>query len=143
MQARAEAPGSLRAQFGTDKTFNACHGSDAPDTAAEECNFWFGPGRYPGKCDLAAGTTLCLVKPHLVADGAAGLVIDLIQESFEVTAGGLYNLDRNAAAEVRARSRRGGRVGVWGLTLNQSRKETVTGRVGVWGKEALWGAGSG
>ncbi|PNW75835.1 hypothetical protein CHLRE_12g558700v5 [Chlamydomonas reinhardtii] len=98
-QARAEAPGSLRAQFGTDKTFNACHGSDAPDTAAEECNFWFGPGRYPGKCDLAAGTTLCLVKPHLVADGAAGLVIDLIQESFEVTAGGLYNLDRNAAAE--------------------------------------------
>ena len=32
--ARSEAPASLRAQFGTDNTKNACHGSDAPDTAA-------------------------------------------------------------------------------------------------------------
>ncbi|KAG2483996.1 hypothetical protein HYH03_017163 [Edaphochlamys debaryana] len=98
-QARSEAPQSLRAQFGTDKTYNACHGSDAPDTAAEELGFWFGPGRLPGKCDLGQGTSLCLVKPHLVVDGAAGLVIDIIQESFEVTAGQLFNLERNAAAE--------------------------------------------
>ena len=33
--ARAEAPESLRARFGTDGTRNACHGSDAPDTAAQ------------------------------------------------------------------------------------------------------------
>ena len=32
--AREQAPQSLRAQFGTDNTQNACHGSDAPDTAA-------------------------------------------------------------------------------------------------------------
>lgn len=31
-----QAPESIRAQFGTNKTYNACHGSDAPDTAAEE-----------------------------------------------------------------------------------------------------------
>lgn len=32
-QARASAPNSLRAQFGTDGTCNACHGSDAVETA--------------------------------------------------------------------------------------------------------------
>lgn len=41
-KARAEAPNSLRAAFGTDGSFNACHGSDAPDTAAEEIGFFFG-----------------------------------------------------------------------------------------------------
>lgn len=33
--ARAEAPDSLRANFGTDNTRNACHGSDAPETAKQ------------------------------------------------------------------------------------------------------------
>ncbi|GIL72238.1 hypothetical protein Vretimale_290 [Volvox reticuliferus] len=98
-QARAEAPNSIRAQFGTDKTFNACHGSDAPETAAEECAFFFGRDRYPGKCDVACNTTLCLVKPHVVTEGGAGLVVDIIQDAFDVTAGQLFTLDRNAAAE--------------------------------------------
>jgi nucleoside-diphosphate kinase len=43
--ARATAPDSLRAAFGTDNTRNACHGSDAPDTAAAEAAFFFGKGR--------------------------------------------------------------------------------------------------
>mmetsp|Transcript_18010 Transcript_18010/g.32887 ORF Transcript_18010/g.32887 Transcript_18010/m.32887 type:complete len:383 (-) Transcript_18010:16-1164(-) len=98
-QARAEAPETLRAYFGTDKTYNACHGSDAPDTAAYESNFFFGPGRLPGRCDLGRGTTLCVIKPHLVADRAAGLVIDLIQESFSVLAAQLFTLDPAASAE--------------------------------------------
>ena len=41
IKARGEAPQSLRARFGTDGTLNACHGSDAPDTAAEELSFFF------------------------------------------------------------------------------------------------------
>lgn len=35
-------PGTLRANFATNVERNACHGSDAPDTAAEEISFFFG-----------------------------------------------------------------------------------------------------
>lgn len=97
-EARRVAPDSIRANFGTDKTYNACHGSDAPETAAQEISFFFG-NRLVGKCDLGRGTTLGVIKPHLVKDGSAGLVIDIIQESFGITALQSFTLDKTAAAE--------------------------------------------
>ena len=48
--ARAEAPKSLRAIFGTDNTQNACHGSDSPENADLESAFFFGPGPKKGQC---------------------------------------------------------------------------------------------
>jgi nucleoside-diphosphate kinase len=36
------APNTLRRDFGTDVEKNACHGSDAPDTARWEIGFFFG-----------------------------------------------------------------------------------------------------
>jgi len=36
------APGTLRAEFGTSIERNACHGSDAPETAAAEIGYFFG-----------------------------------------------------------------------------------------------------
>ncbi len=99
-QARAEAPQSIRAHFGTDKTYNACHGSDAPETAAEELAFFFGGQQPPGKSDLGGhNTTLGVLRPHLVLDGGAGLALDCVQEHFDVTAAQLFTLDKVAAAE--------------------------------------------
>ncbi|MEW5319871.1 MAG: hypothetical protein WDW38_010990 [Sanguina aurantia] len=95
-----KAPNSLRAAFGTDGSYNAVHGSDAPDTAAQEVAFHFGPGRLlPGKCSLGRATSLLLIKPHLVADGAAGLVIDLLMDVFDVTALQQFTLDSASAVE--------------------------------------------
>ena len=40
-KARAEAPSSVRALFGTDGQRNAAHGSDAPESAARELALMF------------------------------------------------------------------------------------------------------
>lgn len=34
-----------------------------------------------GKCDVGRNSTLGIVKPHLVTDGAAGLALDCVQVS--------------------------------------------------------------
>lgn len=43
--ADAEA-GTLRKQFATDIQENACHGSDAPETAKTEATYFFTPNEY-------------------------------------------------------------------------------------------------
>jgi len=60
--ARADAPLSLRACFGTDGRKNACHGSDSAASAAREAGFFF-----PQLDQMQ--TTLALLTP----DGAAAL----------------------------------------------------------------------
>lgn len=40
-KAKKEAPTSIRARFGTDNTRNATHGSDAPESASREIEFFF------------------------------------------------------------------------------------------------------
>jgi len=57
-KARAEAPNSLRALYGTDGTQNATHGSDSVTSAIRELTFWF-----PEE-DLAKECTLGLIKPN-------------------------------------------------------------------------------
>jgi len=43
----AAAPGTVRNLYGTSVQFNACHGSDAPETAALETAFFFSGAELP------------------------------------------------------------------------------------------------
>jgi len=42
------AEGTIRKLYGTNVQFNACHGSDAPETARQEVAFFFSGAELPG-----------------------------------------------------------------------------------------------
>ena len=69
LTAQLEAPESIRAQFGTDGTRNATHGSDSPTSAEREISFHFPPQQR----------TLAMIKPDAVAAGAAQSIKAQIQ----------------------------------------------------------------
>lgn len=75
-KAKAEAPGSLRALFGTDGTKNAVHGSDSLQSSARENGFFFGGQMKTTAC--LNNCSLCIIKPHIVKEGLLGQVIDMI-----------------------------------------------------------------
>lgn len=77
----------MRALYGTDGTKNACHGSDAPESAERELRFFFNqPGRFPPTAKFSS-CTCCVIKPHAVKDRTAGAIIDaIIEDGFEVSA---------------------------------------------------------
>jgi len=98
-KAKESAPNSVRALFGTDATKNACHGSDSEESAKKELNFFFGPSsiRVSPTFDNA---TLCVIKPHAVADGIAGDIITAITENgFNISALQMFRLEKANAEE--------------------------------------------
>lgn len=99
-KAKEEAPHSLRAQFGTDGTRNACHGSDAPASADRELNFFFGKDSPMKTTALLNNCTCAIIKPHIVKSGLAGEVIQMIlDEGFEISAMEMFNLDKPTVEE--------------------------------------------
>lgn len=102
--ARAEAPQCLRAQFGTDGTKNAVHGSDSLGSYKRENNYWFGgeePSQRPMQTTAVLDNcTLCLIKPHIQREGKTGQVIEaILQAGFEISAMELFNLSRPIVEE--------------------------------------------
>eukprot|EP00127_Corallochytrium_limacisporum_P005335 Clim_evm11s203 gene=Clim_evmTU11s203 len=84
--AKQEAPKSIRGQFGTDGTQNACHGSDAPQSAERELKLFFSWLYTPELPPEGLGT-LCLIKPHAILEGHLGkIVADLQDHGFVITA---------------------------------------------------------
>jgi len=96
--AKAEAPNSIRGLFGTDGTKNAVHGSDSPTSAAREIDFWFGgdPSTRPMQTTAVMNNcSLCIIKPHIIKNGQAGQVIDMIlQGGFEISACEMFSMSR-------------------------------------------------
>ena len=102
--AQAEAPGSVRALYGTDNTKNAVHGSDSIGAYKRETKYWFegdNVAKRPMKTTAVLDNcTLCIIKPHLLKEGRAGQVIDaILAAGFEISAMELFNLTRPVAEE--------------------------------------------
>lgn len=90
-------PKSLEAVFGV-----RCYGSADTAAAARDRAFFFAAeGRNTGRVSSVGDrpTSLCLVKPHAMAAGYAGLVLDQVMGKFHVTALEMFNLDRANATE--------------------------------------------
>jgi nucleoside-diphosphate kinase len=84
--------------FGSDGTRNAVHGSDSGPSVKRETDFFFSgslkPSAFYNNC------TCCVIKPHAVANGDAGKIIDMIlEEGFEISAMEMFTLDKPTAEE--------------------------------------------
>jgi nucleoside-diphosphate kinase len=82
--AKREAPNTLRALFGSDAMRNGIHGSASGTDFNRESELYFsksfGPTAAFNNC------TCCIIKPHVVSEGNAGQLIDMIlQEGFEIS----------------------------------------------------------
>lgn len=99
LKAKQDAPNSIRAIYGTDGTKNACHGSDSPSSSARELEFFFGPHSPKPKAEFK-NCTLCIVKPHAVANNLLGNILSAIQhEGFDLSTLQMYRLEKNDAEE--------------------------------------------
>ncbi|XP_066521683.1 nucleoside diphosphate kinase 7 isoform X2 [Hoplias malabaricus] len=100
--ARKDAPESLRAQFGTDGTKNAGHGSDSLASAARELEFFFPStaGHGPSNTAKYSDCTCCIIKPHAISEALTGRILNSITEAgFDISALQMFSLDRANAEE--------------------------------------------
>lgn len=102
VDAKATAPASIRARFGSVLPKNACHGSDSAASANRELEFFFKRGNNLNTTASMgrSGATCVIVKPHSVLSGQFGSILAKIQQSgWNVIAAQLHNFERANAEE--------------------------------------------
>jgi len=94
--ARAQSPQSLRAAFGTDFIQNAVHSSTDAAAAERELDFFFGPSsKRFAQTAVLDNCTLGVVKPHALAQGLVGKIVDdILARGFEISALQQFREDR-------------------------------------------------
>ncbi|EGR31510.1 nucleoside diphosphate kinase 7, putative [Ichthyophthirius multifiliis] len=98
--AKEQAPNSIRGLFGTDGTKNACHGSDSPNSAFRELNFFFSEKSQLQTTAIFNNCTCCVIKPHIVKSRQVGQIIDyILREGYEISALQTFTLDLPSAEE--------------------------------------------
>jgi nucleoside-diphosphate kinase len=101
-QACAKAPGSIRAKFGTKGSprFNAVHGSDSPASAERELNIFFGHQSALKGPTRFKGTSVAIIKPHILKQKQLGAVVDFIQNAgFGLSSLQMFYLDHPVTEE--------------------------------------------
>ncbi|KAJ8924113.1 hypothetical protein NQ315_006895 [Exocentrus adspersus] len=103
-EARKTAPDTLIALYGLESpASNGFHGSDTPEDAAKELNFFFPktPERLPPEAPVVLkNTTCCVIKPHAIKEGKMGYIMSFITDShFKITAAQLVYLSNANADE--------------------------------------------
>ncbi|XP_067010903.2 nucleoside diphosphate kinase homolog 7 [Anabrus simplex] len=103
--ARKEAPHTLRAKYGKDKSLNSLHSSDSPEAAEIELSTFFTSTHdqrrpTPRTTAILKDTTCCIVKPHAMREGLLGDIIVAIQnKGFTISAMRMFYLDQFCAEE--------------------------------------------
>lgn len=102
IDAKTQAPNSVRARFGSINPKNAAHGSDSGASSCWELNFFFGPQNNLNSTSSMGNitSTCCVVKPHAVLGGVCGQILKKIQQcGWSVRALQLLNFERANAEE--------------------------------------------
>ncbi|XP_078088769.1 nucleoside diphosphate kinase homolog 7 isoform X3 [Mustelus asterias] len=96
----AESEVNVRALYGIDN-INNVHGSECAAVAARELEIFFPSlGRGPSNTATCIECTLCIIKPHAIAEGLTGKILDAIEErGFKFTAFQMFNVERVNAEE--------------------------------------------
>ncbi|XP_018564428.1 nucleoside diphosphate kinase 7 [Anoplophora glabripennis] len=103
-EARKTAPDTLVALYGLESpATNGFHGSDTPEDAVREINFFFpkdSERSAPETPIKLQNTTCCIIKPHAVQEGKLGYIISFITDShFKITAAKMTYLSNANADE--------------------------------------------